>query len=46
MDIHFSTKNSVIIPTLRTTMNSSYYYEYRENTHLGVQLTPAVLDCV
>ena len=22
-------------------MNFSYYYEYRENIHLGVKLTPA-----
>ena len=30
-----------MIPTLRTIMNSSYYYEYGENIHLGVKLTPA-----
>ena len=29
---------SVVVPTLRTIMNSSYYYEYRENIHLGVNL--------
>ena len=31
----------VMVPTLRTTMNSSSYYEYRENMHLGVKLLPA-----
>ena len=31
----------VMVPTLWTIMNSSYYYEYRENIHLGVKLTPA-----
>ena len=31
-----------MVPTLRTIMNSSYYYEYRENIHLGVKLTPAL----
>ena len=30
-----------MVPTLRTTMNSSSYYEYRENMHLGVKLLPA-----
>ena len=30
-----------MVPTLRTIMNSSYYYEYWENIHLGVKLTPA-----
>ena len=30
-----------MVPTLQTIMNSSYYYEYRENIHLGVKLTPA-----
>ncbi len=29
-----------MVPTLRTIMNSSYYYEYWENIHLGVKLTP------
>ena len=29
-----------MVPTLRTIMNSSYYYEYQENIHLGVKLTP------
>ena len=33
--------DTVMVPTLRTIMNSSYYYEYRENIHLGVKLTPA-----
>ena len=28
---------SVMVPTLRTIMNSSYYYEYRENIHLGLK---------
>ena len=32
--------NIVMVPTLQTIMNSSYYYEYRENIHLGVKLTP------
>ena len=32
---------NVMVPTLRTIMNSSYYYEYQENIHLGVELTPA-----
>ena len=32
----------VMVPTLRTIMNSSYYYEYRENIHLSVKLTPAL----
>ena len=31
----------VMVPTLRTIMNSSYYYEYWENIHLGVKSTPA-----
>ena len=31
----------VMVPTLRTIMNSSYYYEYLENIHLSVKLTPA-----
>ena len=31
----------VMVPTLRTIMNSSYYYEYQENSHLGVKLTLA-----
>ena len=30
-----------MVPTLQTIMNSSYYYEYQENIHLGVKLTPA-----
>ena len=25
-----------MVPTLRTIMNSTYYYEYRENINLGV----------
>ena len=33
--------DAVMVPTLRTILNSSYYYEYRENIHLGVELTPA-----
>ena len=33
---------SVMVPTLRTIMNSSYYYEYQENIHLGVKLSPAL----
>ena len=36
----------VMGPTLRTIMNSSYYYEYRENIHLGVELTPASVSRV
>ena len=36
----------IMVPTSRIKMNSSYYYEYRENIHLGVELTQAVLDCV
>ena len=28
--------------TLRTIMNSSYYYEYRENIHLGVWVNPSL----
>ena len=35
-----------MVPTLRTIMNSSYYYEYRENIHLGVESTPASVSCV
>ena len=31
----------VMVPTLQTIMNSSYYYESWENIHLGVKLTPA-----
>ena len=31
----------VIVPTLQIIMNFSYYYEYWENIHLGVKLTPA-----
>ena len=38
--------DGVMVPTLRTIKNSSYYYEYQENIHLGVKSTPAVLDCV
>ena len=34
-------KVCVMVPTLQTIMNSSYYYEYRENSHLGVKLIPA-----
>ena len=30
-----------MVPTLRTIMNSSYYYEYWENIYLGVKLTSA-----
>ena len=30
-----------MVPTLQTIMNSSYYYEYWENIHLRVELTPA-----
>ena len=30
-----------MVPTLQTIMNSSYYYEYEENIHLSVRLTPA-----
>ena len=36
----------VMVPTLQTIMNSSNYYKYWENIYLGVELTPAVLDCV
>ena len=31
----------VMVPTLRTIMNSFYYYEYQENIHLGIKFTPA-----
>ena len=31
---------TVMVTTLRTIMNSSYYYEYQENIHLGFKLTP------
>ena len=31
---------TVMVPTLQTIMNSSYYYEYWENIHLCVKLTP------
>ena len=34
-----------MVPTLQTVMNSSYYYEYQENIHLGVKLTPAYHFC-
>ena len=30
-----------MLPTLRIITNFSYYYEYQENIHLGVKLTPA-----
>ena len=30
-----------MVPTSWTIMNSFYYYEYEENIHLGVKLTPA-----
>ena len=44
-DNHYTTGTSqivsVMVPTLRTIKNSSYYYEYRENIHLCVKLTPA-----
>ena len=30
-----------MVPTLRAIMNSSYYYECRENINLGARLTPA-----
>ena len=29
--------DTVMVPTLRTIMNSFYYYEYRKNIHLGVK---------
>ena len=29
-----------MVPTLQIMMNSSYYYEYWENIHLSVKLTP------
>ena len=32
---------NVMVPTLWTIMNSSYYYEYRENIDLGDKLTLA-----
>ena len=35
-----------MVPTLQTIMNSSYYYEYRENIHLSVKLTPASVSHV
>ena len=28
---------NVMVPTLRTIMNSTCYYEYREDIHLGVK---------
>ena len=31
----------VMVPTLRTIMKSSNYYEYQENIHFSVKLTPA-----
>ena len=37
----FSIFGFVMVPTLRTIMNSSYYYEYGENIHLGIKFTPA-----
>ena len=51
IDIHFYFLNrgiiiTVMVHTLWTIMNSSYYYEYRENIHLSIKSTPAVLDCV
>ena len=33
--------DTVMVPTLWTIMNSSYYYEYWENIYLGVKLTLA-----
>ena len=36
----------VMVPTLRTLRNSSYYYEYWEDIHLGVELTLATVSCV
>ena len=36
----FLSNTSVMVPTLWTIMSSSYYYEYQENIHLGVKLTP------
>ena len=38
---HVYTAIFVMVPTLQTITNSSYYYEYRENIHHGVELTPA-----
>ena len=37
----FVKKKIVMVPTLRTIMNFSNYYEYCENIHLGVKLIPA-----
>ena len=37
----YSALDIVMLPTLRTIMNSSYYYEYQENIHLRVVLFPA-----
>ena len=34
-------KPDLVLNNLWTIMNSSYYYEYRENIHLSVKLTPA-----
>ena len=28
----------VMVPTIQTIVNSSYYYEYQENIHLSVKL--------
>ena len=38
---NIASTESVMVPTLWTIMISSYYYEYQENIHLGVKLTPA-----
>ena len=35
--IIFNLVLSVMVPTLRTIMNTSYYYESRENIHLSVK---------
>ena len=37
---------TVTVPTLWTIMNSSYHYEYQENIHLGIELTPASVSRV
>ena len=39
-DYHLIIYISVMVPTLQTIMNSSYYHEYRENIHLDVKFSP------
>ena len=38
---HKETYVIIMVPTQQIIMNSSYYYEYRENIHLGVKLNLA-----